>query len=92
MIDTVLIIVFMIIVMLLILKVSLDIREKYTSYTSYLDHKSKCFDCEIDIRRRCGVEYAWKAQPAKSFDSEYDLVTRYNDPAAGYGAKTLKYY
>ncbi len=86
----VLIVVFMIVVLLLIFKVSWDIKEKFSTY---LDHPSKCFDCEKDIIRRCGEEYAWKAQPAKSFDAEYEAIAQYEgDPRGGYLAKTLKYY
>lgn len=84
------IVVFFIVVFLLILLVTLSISEKYTNY---LDHKSKCFDCERDIINRCGVEYAWRSQPAKSFDSEFEAIQQADgNPNAGYMAKTLKYY
>lgn len=87
--NDVIIWIFIIIVFLLIFKVLLN---TYELYSSYLDHKTKCFDCEKDIIKRCGEEWAWTAQPAKSFDAEFDLVSRKGDPWDGYGAKTIKYY
>lgn len=88
--DNVTVVIFILITVLLIIKVSLVSYEKYTTY---LDHKSKCFDCEKDIIRRCGPEYAWIAQPAKSFDAEYEAIQQAGgDPNAGYLAKTIKYY
>jgi hypothetical protein len=88
--NQVTVIVFICIVVLLIAKVAFDIREKYTSY---LDHKSKCFDCEKDMIQRCGEKCAWMAQPAKSYDAEREAVLQYGgDISGGYLAKTLKYY
>ena len=81
--------IFIIITILLIWRVTLDMREKYTTH---LDHKTKCFDCESDMIARCGAGCAWRAQPAKSFDAEFDLLQRNGDIEAGFGAKTLKYY
>lgn len=69
-----------IIVVVSILAVVFKVNE---SFAEYLNHKSKCFDCEQDIISRCGVNQAWKAQPTKSFDSEL---------SNGWIAKTMKYY
>lgn len=63
------------------------------AYDTFVDHKSKCFDCERQIMQRCGPNYVWKAQPAKSFDAEVEGVSIMGgDPAGGFLAKTLKYY
>lgn len=84
------IVVFMIVFAIIFIHVSLITVERYTTY---LDHPSKCFDCEKDIIRRYGEQYAWKAQPAKSFDAELEAISQSGgDPSAGYLAKTLKYY
>lgn len=84
------IIIFLIIVVFLLIGVSLNIYEKYTSYT---DHKTKCFDCETDVIKRCGVKAAWMAQPAKSFDAEREAISQTDGRIeGGFMAKTLKYY
>ena len=57
-----------------------------------LSHKSRCYSCEKDMASRCGDQCAWRAQPAKSYDSEADLVGRQGVVRDGYGAKTIKYY
>jgi hypothetical protein len=69
-----------IVVVISILAVVFKVKE---AFAEYLNHKSKCFDCEQDIIKRCGVDQAWRAQPTKSFDSEL---------ANGWIAKTMKYY
>ena len=62
-------------------------------YDTFVDHKSKCFDCEKDIAHRCGSNFVWKAQPAKSFDAETEgIAITGGDPSGGFLAKTLKYY
>ena len=84
------VIVFIFVTVLMILKASLVTYERYTTY---LDHKTKCFDCEKDVISRCGPKYAWMAQPAKSFDAEFEAIQQTgDDPSAGFLAKTLKYY
>ena len=90
MVNNVTVLIFILITILLIIKVSLS---SYERYTMYLDHKTKCFDCEKDIIKRCGPEYAWMAQPAKSFDAEFEAIKQAGgEPSAGFLAKTLKYY
>jgi hypothetical protein len=69
-----------IVVLISILAVVFKVKE---AFFEYLNHKSKCFDCEQDIIKRCGVDQAWSAQPTKSFDSEL---------TNGWIAKTMKYY
>lgn len=82
----------MILIFLMIMTIVCERGEHFMMMTSYLDHKSKCFDCEQDIIRRLGPGAAWMAQPSKSFDAEGELLARMKDIRAGYGAKTLKYY
>jgi hypothetical protein len=58
----------------------------------YMNHPSKCFDCEQDIINRYGVESAWRAQPTKLFSAETEGVAQTGTIAGGYLGKTLKYY
>jgi hypothetical protein len=74
--------------LLVLAKVVLDIKELFT-VSQYLNHKSKCYDCEQDIISREGEDAAWKAQPTKSFDSEAQGVQMDGN---GFIGKTLKYY
>ena len=57
----------------------------------YLKHKSKCYDCETDIRQRYGEESVWRAQPSKMFSAEQQGVDMYGEEG-GFVGKTIKYY
>jgi hypothetical protein len=59
---------------------------------NYMNHKSKCYDCEKQILQTMGPSYVWMAQPAKSFDAEREAVIQSKSPEGGYLAKTIKYY
>lgn len=88
--NNVTIYVFIAVVALFIVKVALDIYEDFSTYT---DHKTKCFSCEKEMIQRCGEKCAWMAQPAKSFDAEFEAVAQAGgNLEGGYLAKTLKYY
>lgn len=59
----------------------------------YLKHKSKCFSCEKQAINEYGLDGAWLANPAKSFDAEREGVIQSNgDISGGFLAKTIKYY
>ncbi len=62
-----------------VIKVMMGIKETF----QYMNHKSKCYDCEKQILATEGPDNVWKAQPTKSFDSEKQN---------GWLAKTIKYY
>lgn len=49
----------------------------------YLSNSTKCFDCETDMIRRYGPQWAWMGQNSKCFDCEKQLV---NTAGAPYGA------
>lgn len=84
--------IFIFIVLLLICKVLLQIKETF-DVPEYMKHKSRCFSCENDIRQRYGENSIWMANPAKSFDAEIEAVNQADgDMSAGYLAKTIKYY
>lgn len=74
-----LIILFAVLFVMVVLKVTLDVKETF----DYMNHKSKCYDCEKQILAMEGPANVWKAQPTKSFDSERQ---------DGWLAKTIKYY
>lgn len=61
----------------------IDLTEKKYS------HKTKSFDAE----RQMPPEWAWAAQPAKSFDAEREALNMNGgNPVSGFEAKTIKYY
>lgn len=83
--------VFIFVVALLILKVGLDIKEKFVP--EYLHHKSSCFSCEKQMINMYGEDAAWMANPAKTFSAEKDGVLQAGgDISGGFIAKTIKYY
>lgn len=83
--------IFIIITLLLIVKVSIDIKESFLP--EYLSHKSKSFDSEREMINRYGENAAWMANPTKSFDSEIDGVRQAGgDISGGFLGKTMKYY
>jgi hypothetical protein len=67
------IIIFIIIALLLLLKVTVSIKEQYTNYLNY---RSKCYSCETDLINRYGLEYAYLGQPTKGFSEEQELILR----------------
>jgi len=71
----------------------LHIHETFSGIPEYLKHKSSCFDCEIDMIKRYGLDGARKANPSKGYDDEQAAVLQAGgDIKAGFLAKTLKYY
>ena len=59
----------------------------------YLQHKSKCFDCEADMINRVGADGAWMANPSKTFSAEKDGIAQSGgELSGGFLAKTMKYY
>ena len=87
----ILILVFALLFLLVLIKVILDIRERFIP--EYLHHKSKCISCENDIISRYGVQSAWRANPTKGFDDEKEAVLQAGgDISGGFLAKTIKYY
>jgi hypothetical protein len=81
--------IFIIIVVMLICKILLDVKE--TFLPEYLNHKSKCFDCEKQARLIYGDDGAWRDQPTKSFASELQGFDMYGE-IGGFIGKTMKYY
>lgn len=64
-----------------------------TMVAKYLQHKSKCFDCEDDMISRVGVDGAWMANPSKTFSAETDGIAQAGgDISGGFLGKTMKYY
>ncbi len=57
----------------------------------YLKHKSKSFDAEREMIRRCGIDSVWRSQPSKMYSAEQQGVDMYGE-AGGFIGKTLKYY
>lgn len=77
-----------ILLLILLILLSLIINENFFDYThKYLFHKSKCFDCEKEIINKCGVDNAWRANPAKIFADEYGMKD-----SDGFIAKSMKFY
>lgn len=87
-----LIIIFSLLLILVILKTYLAIKETYGIDwdAEYLKHKGRCFDCEKQMINMYGKDAAWMGQQAKSFDSERDAVLQAN--SNGFLAKTIRYY
>jgi hypothetical protein len=86
----VVIILFIIIVLLLSIKVALVVTE-YFDVPEYLKHKTKCYSCETDIRKRYGMDAIWFAQPSKLYSGEQQGVDMYGEEG-GFIGKTIKYY
>ena len=62
-------------------------------YRNYLDYKSKCFDCEKEIRQRYGDDVAWLANPSKMFSTEIDGIRQANgDISGGFLGKSIRYF
>jgi hypothetical protein len=78
------------IIFLINLKLLLDIKECFVP--EYLNYKSKCFDCEDQIRLQYGNDGIWRANPTKSFDSELSGMQQTNQLKGGFLGKSLKYY
>ncbi len=90
------IIIFIIVTIIFCLLSLFHIYETFIVYRDdqvpeYLKHKSRCFSCDQDIRKRCGESSVWRSQPSKSYDSEQQGVDMYGE-AGGFIGKTLKYY
>ena len=62
-------------------------------YRDYLGYKTKCFSCELDMRRRYGDDAAWMANPSKMFSAEIDGIRQAGgDISGGFLGKTIKYH
>lgn len=86
--------IFFFIIVLMILLTILQ-YEKFTPQIvpEYLYHKTKCFDCEQEIKDSLGEDAVWAAQPSKLFSTEYEGVMQSNgDIRGGFLGKTLKFY
>lgn len=69
-----------------------QIIEKYNQIPQYMNHKSKCYDCERDIINRLGKDQAWRAQPSKLFSTETAGIAQTGKISGGFLGKTMKYY
>lgn len=59
----------------------------------YLNHKTKCFQCEKQLLSDVGDEGVWFAQPSKLYDAEQDGITQANNQVSGgYMGKTVMFY
>jgi hypothetical protein len=81
--------IFIIIVILVIIKVLLEIREHFIP--EYLNHKTKSFDDEKYFINLYGAQSAWRGQPTKSFSAQNEAVLR-NGESGGFIGSTLKFY
>ena len=62
-------------------------------YAEYLNYKSKCFSCEKQVIDMYGINSAWKANPAKSYNSEQNGILQANgNISGGFLGKTMKFY
>lgn len=66
--------------------------ERFRPIPQYMNHPTKCFDCEQDIIRRYGTDYTWMAQPTKLFSAEAAGIAQKKDVSGGFLGKTVKYY
>ena len=78
--------IFILITVLLIIKVILEIKEKFIP--EYLNYKSKCIDCENQVRLQYGDDAAWMANPSKTYSAEQQGVDQYG-LAGGFIGKTI---
>lgn len=59
----------------------------------YLNHKTKCFQCEKQMLSEVGDQGVWFAQPSKLYDAEQDGIAQaQNDLSGGYTGKTVMFY
>lgn len=93
------IIIFILITLLFIFISLLNIYEAFSwdgmpdQIPEYLKHKSKSFDAESEMIRRCGIDGAWKSNPTSCFDCETSAVDQADgDIRGGFLAKSIKYY
>lgn len=76
----------------MICKVLFQIKETF-DIPEYMNHKSRCFSCENDIRQRYGENAIWMANPAKTFSAEIDGIRQAGgNVKGGFLAKSIKYY
>ena len=52
------------------IRISYYKKENFESRRVLSSRPSKCYDCEIEIAKKQGVQNVWKAQPTKCFDCE----------------------
>lgn len=82
--------IFIIIVLLLIAKVLIVIKESF-DMPEYLKHKSSCFSCEKQFIDMYGIDSAWRGNPTKMFSAEQQGVDMYGEEG-GFIGKSMKYY
>lgn len=58
----------------------------------YLNHKTKCFQCEKQLLQDVGDDGVWFAQPSKLYDAEQDGIAQTRDLSGGYMGKTVMFY
>lgn len=58
----------------------------------YLNHKTKCFQCEKQLLSDVGDDGVWFAQPSKLYDAEQDGIIQANNQSGGYMGKTVMFY
>lgn len=85
----VLFVTFFFVFLLILAKVAFDVKEMFVP--EYLNHKSKCFDCEADMIARYGIDGAWLANPTKLFATEQQGVAM-DGLRGGFIGKTMRYY
>ena len=56
---------------------------------SYLNFRSRCFDCEKQAIRQNGPDGAWLANPSKMFSAENSGVCQTGDISGGFLGKPL---
>lgn len=82
---------FMFIFLMVLIKVIFDVKEAFDDVPEYLKHKTSCFSCETEMRRRYGDDGAFLGQPSKLYSAEAQGVAQYG-LAGGFIGKTMKYY
>jgi hypothetical protein len=81
------------IILLLLAALGILSRETFDQYIpEYLNHKSKCFDCEKEILNNFGEDAVWIAQPSKMFAAESEGMSQTGTVSGGFLGKTIKYY
>jgi len=79
--------------LILFLSIVLYFLQNLEHYQNYLNYKSKCFDCEKEIRSRHGDDAAWLANPSKTFSAEIDGIRQANgDISGGFLGKSIRYF
>lgn len=77
-------------IVVLVLYMIIWIHQKNTeTFTSVIDHPTRCFDCEKNISSQC----AWVGQKTKCFKCEQEALIRSGgDGCAVFHEHPIKYY